>query len=375
MTAPQLVLLLVALVSCATGQQCSSYDCSTCLSNPACYYYVSCGYCTSYSGGICDGQPPTNNPGSCPVIPTAAEAALPLSSAYWALALAFVAVGATAVLSYAPLEKLCGQRASSSHHSGFGCSHHLLFVSCCCLWLGFSLSLAAPVLPWLVSPSVRGADAATAFYFITCQRDTRAGSASFCNQIPMVQYLNYGQSFGGSGAPSASDLAYAQNGLALGVIAYVFTIGLMFPCALMASIAVYRLNRLVKNGISPYSSGCSPASLSVAQMLGWPSFAVFSIAFFCALSLSSAAADKLNSFRSGGPQVVYSAMPGSVAAGVSFAFQLVGLVLLSVAARALASVQGVGCNGGGCCRLATENGPVPDKFMASAEGTSLLSRA
>ncbi len=192
----------------------------------------------------------------------------------------------------------------------------------------------------------------------------------------MLQYLNYGLSFGGTGGPSASDLAYAQNGLALGAIAYVFTIGLLFPCALMTSIAVYRVNKLIKNGISPYSSGCSPASLSVAQMLGWPSFAVFAISFFCALSLSSTVADKLNSFTSSGaPLVVYSAMPGSVAAGVSLAFQLVGLVLQNVAARALASVQGVGCNDGGCCRLATDNGPMPNKFMAAAEGTSLLSRA
>ena len=176
---------------------------------------------------------------------------------------------------------------------------------------------------------------------------------------------------------SAADVAYIRNALALGSIAYVVSIGLLFPCALMTSVAVYRLNKLARYGTPPYTSGCSPASLFVAQMLGWPSFAIFAIAFFCALALSSSAADKLNSQGTSGPgngRVEHNLMPGSVAAGVSVALQLLGLALQAVVARALSAVKGVGCNSGGCCRLALDDGR--DSVPGSAsEGTSLFGPA
>ena len=141
----------------------------------------------------------------------------------------------------------------------------------------------------------------------------------------------------------------------------------------MASVAVYRLNKFAKYGIPPYTSGCSPASLSVAQMLGWPSFAIFSIVFFCAISICSSAASKASSFSFGNVQ--YNLMPGSVAAGVSVAFQLIGCVLMSVVAYALKSMHGIGCNSGGCCKLTLNNGRLAiqgEQEKIISQSTSLL---
>ena len=356
------LLLLLALVFAASGQtqQCSysgSTDCATCLGDPNCAYFRSCGFCTSAANaGTCNGEPATQTPSSCPVSPTAAEAARPLSSPYWLVCLGVLAAGVTAVLAYAPLEHLCGQKVVASSHPGFGVARHVLFMSCCCLWLGLSLGLAAPALPWLVAAQIRETEAASAFSVFDCQ--LQGDSSTVCIQIPLTSYLNMGAS--SYLHPSAADLAYVQNALALGSIAYIINAGLLLPCALMTSVALYRLKALAKYGTPAYTSGCSAGSLSVAQMLGWPAFAVFAIAFFCALSLVASAADKLTSsqFLSGGATVEYALMPGSVAAGLSFALQLAGLALQAYAARALSSVSGVGCNSGGCCtlRLALDDG-------------------
>ena len=371
-------LLFAALASRVFGD-CLSRDCKTCLNSQAsyvgesCYYYPSCGYCTSQSTNnpptsTCDGETPVRSPSLCPVVPTAAQAVLPLTPAYWLIFLGVIAVGVTALLAYSPLERFCGQKPSSSLQHDFGYSRHLLFVSCCFLWFGLSLSLAAPALPWLVSASVRETDAASAFFFIGCPIHYKT-KATFCQQVPLMQILS------GPFAPTTpADLVYAQNGLALGVIAYIVTIGLLFHCALMTSIALYRLSRLAKNGTPPYTSGCSPASLSVAQTLGWTSFSVFCIAFFCALALCSAVANKLNAdgpsflFYGESDGVQYKLMPGSVAAGVSIALQLLGLLIQNVVARSLTAVHGLGCNSGGCCRQALDDGYEPP----IADGSALL---
>jgi hypothetical protein len=376
MSSLRLLLLLAALVG-ALGQQCYSSDCATCLSDSRCVYFSSCGcYQSIYAPSSCNGEPPSRSSSSCPTPPTAAEAARPLSPPYWVVCLAVVAVGATAVLSYSPLEKLCGQKEAppSPSHSGVGCSHHLLFLACCFLWFGLSLGLAAPALPWLVVVTRPGSTmAASAFYTFICFQDSGASlstpAPSVCQQVTTAQYLNNFNS-----RPAlAADLAYAQNGLALGAIAYTVSLGLLLPCALMTSIAVYRLNKLARYGTPPYTSGCSPASLAVAQMLGWPAFAVFAIAFFLAVSLCATVADKLNSQNFFGLSTVeYRLMPGSVAAGVSFALQLVGLALQAVVARALSEVKGVGCNSGGCCRLALDNGR---DGSGASEGTALFGPA
>ena len=352
------LLLLLALVFAASGQQfcpySSSTDCATCLSDTNCAYFASCGFCTSAANaGTCNGEPATQTPSSCPTSPTAAEVARPLSSAYWLVCLGVLAAGVTAVLAYAPLEHLCGQKVTSSH-PGFGVTRHVLFLSSCCLWLGLSLGLAAPALPWLVAPGIRGSSAASAFLVFSCQD----GFFIDCLQIPLTSYLKMDAT--SSLHASDADLAYIRNALALSSIAYIVIAGLLLPCALMTSVALYRLHRLARYGTPAYTSGCSAGSLSVAQMLGWPAFAVFAIAFFCALSLCASAADKLTASQNftGGATVENRLMPGSVAAGLSFALQLAGLALQAYAARALSSVSGVGCNSGGCCtlRLALDDG-------------------
>jgi hypothetical protein len=93
-------------------------------------------------------------------------------------------------------------------------------------------------------------------------------------------------------------------------------------------------------------------------MLGWPAFIIFSIVVFLATSLCSTITTKLNNFNSNpfnNGKVEYLLMPGPVSAGVSIAFQFLGLTLLAVVSRSLSSVHGVGCNGGGCCRLAMDD--------------------
>ena len=144
----------------------------------------------------------------------------------------------------------------------------------------------------------------------------------------------------------------------------------------MASVAVYRLRRFELTGIPPYTAGCSPTSLLVAQMLGWPAFAIFSIVVFVASSLCSTVTTQLNNYKSNpfnDGTAEYLFMPGPVAAGVSMTFQLLGLILLAVVSRALSSVHGVGCNGGGCCRLALDDGLDPAAAYAPPQdGVPLL---
>jgi hypothetical protein len=120
-------------------------------------------------------------------------------------------------------------------------------------------------------------------------------------------------------------------------------IGLLLPSAAITSVAVHRFNRSTQLGTPAYTSGCSPASLFVAQLLGWPALATFSIVSFIAISVCAAAAARLR----GEPQ--FAGLPGIVAALVGAALLLVGLVLQCLVARALKDVRGVGCNRGGCC--------------------------
>ena len=342
-----------------SGQSCSSSDCSTCLSDSSCYYFVSCKSCISYSSGTCNGESSAHYASMCPTLPTAptvTEAVRPFSSAYWLLSLGAVAVIVTAVIVYTDIEKLCSQKiptdsqGSSSPPAspgGFGCSVHMLFLSCICLWFGLSLDLASPALPWLLSLSATSSSSANAFFVQYCLLDSAGSKApTICYQYTLVQFLT----FQGS---SITDLAYAQNALSFGSVAYVFSIGLFFPCALMTSIAVYRLNKKIKYVITPYTSGCSLGSLLVAQILGWTSLFVYSVVIFCATSMCAELATKYPLYNAG----PYTLLPGSVAAGIGMALQLVGLILQAIAARALISVPGIGCNRGGCCKISIGNTP------------------
>ena len=362
-----LLLLLAGLAAGVSGQCLSSSDCRTCLSDPRCYYSNSCGYCTS-SGDTCNGQSPINNAALCLTVPTAVEAARPLSSAYWTLSIAFVASSGLVVLLYSPLERFCGQRqVAGSAHRGFGCYSYLLLFASWCLWFGFSLSLASPTLPWLIQASNYGTAAATAFNLINCQ--LYSDGSERCFIFRTLEFL------GSNTDLSASDIQYGEEAFALGILGYIVGIGLLFPCVLIASMATYRLRRFEMTGIPPYTSGCSPASLAVAQMLGWPAFLIISIVVFVATGLVSDVANQLNKYRSAGNATVeYLFLPGPVAAGISMTFQFIGLTLVAVVSRALSSVHGVGCNSGGCCRLAVDDGldPAATEHAAPQDGAPLL---
>jgi hypothetical protein len=97
-------------------------------------------------------------------------------------------------------------------------------------------------------------------------------------------------------------------------------------------------------------------------MLGWPSFIIFIIVIGCGVQLAATVV-KVLSVRAF-PDLQFFAMPGSVAADVSIFMQLLGLILVSISSRALRNVKGVGCNSGGCCRLAI------DAYEDEDEGSS-----
>jgi hypothetical protein len=343
-----LLLLFAGLAVGVSGQQCYSSNCAICLSDPQCYYYVSCGQCTSSGGGTCGGKSPTRYASDCPA--DAVEAARPLSSAYWTLSIAFVAAGGMVALMFSPLERLCGQKQSSlPAHRGFrfGCSIYLLLLACWCLWFGFSLALSAPALPWLVAASAQQTTAATAFSFTGCFYSS--DGTELCQSFRTLEYMSASSNSAGGSGLSDADFQYAEQGFALGVVGYIAGIGLLLPCVLMASLAAYRLRRFEVTGIAPYTSGCSPVSLAVAQMLGWPAFVIITIVTAFATGLCSDVAAQLNKYSGLGAKAEYLFMPGPLAAGLGITLQLFGLILLAVVSRSLSSVHGVGCNRGGCC--------------------------
>ena len=73
----------------------------------------------------------------------------------------------------------------------------------------------------------------------------------------------------------------------------------------------------------------------------------------------------------------FDGLPGIVAAMVSVALLLLGLILQAIVARALKDVRGVGCNSGGCC-CATDgaaSGSAPPLGSPSAVITSPFASA
>lgn len=126
----------------------------------------------------------------------------------------------------------------------------------------------------------------------------------------------------------------------------------------MVSVASYRVGKAANFGVAAYTSGCSSASLLVAQFLGWPAFTVFSICWFIALSLVRMVVSDYGQFfctadNGTTPLLAYANMPGTVAAGLSFILQLGGLAITAYVSSALKNMRGVGCNGGGCLHLST----------------------
>jgi hypothetical protein len=346
-----LALLLAFYIPGASAQSCSyNSGCSTCLSanqgggSPGCFYFANCGgssFCSPSPSWCSSGATAITSAAQCPTAPTAIEAASPLSFAYGLLGLAVLAVCLTALAAHASaLEQSCQcyARGKPPPRAALGRNNHLLFLSSCFLWFGLSLGLAAPALPWLVAATATSTTEASAFFVQFCQFGASSKEYSLCNQYSLVQYLG---NLGGS--LTKEDQALGQSALALGVVAYLVLIGLLLPSAAITSVAVHRFNRSTQLGTPAYTSGCSPASLFVAQLLGWPALATFSIVSFIAISVCAAAAARLR----GEPQ--FAGLPGIVAALVGAALLLVGLVLQCLVARALKDVRGVGCNRGGCC--------------------------
>lgn len=375
---PTRALLLAFYILGASAQYRScdfDSDCSTCLrnqgSNQGCYYITNCP-----NGGrpsFCAYSAPTPNfcsrgygvltsAAQCPTAPPAIEAAQPLSFAYGLLGLAALAITLTALASHASVEhrcQCCGTRGGRPPPTlkALGLNNHLLFLSACFLWIGLSLGLAAPALPWLVSTTPTFTLTASAFFLQSCQFGASNKEYSLCTQNTLLQYLSTKTL---TGDIKKEDLALGQSALDLGVVMYLVLIGLLLPSAAITSVAVHRFNRSTQLGTPAYTSGCSPASLFAAQLLGWPALATFSIVSFIAISVCAAAVARLrllppNSI--GEPQ--YAGLPGIVAALVGAALLLVGLVLQCLVARALKDVRGVGCNRGGCCCAPDSDSPGP----------------
>jgi hypothetical protein len=328
------------------GQQpsCGSLsDCPTCLVN-GCYYNANCG-CTD-SASQCPLPTVHGDPSQCPAAP-----AIPLSPAYLWLGLGVIAAFATGVLSYCPCERACGHKPSRARDTSFVlCSPHALFISSSCLWFGVSLGIAAPSLPWLVSAGTGATSFANAFFYTVCNNNQNG--AEFCTSMNIYQYLTSSQA-------SSTDVAYGLSALALGASAYICAVGLLLPCAVMASVAVYRLRRCAMYGTPPYTAGCSPASLLVAQLLGWSAFVAFGGACVGALALCAMVVPLIQA----NPRPTFSLTPGPVAAGLSAALQLVGLILMAASAWGLSDVRGVGCNSGGCCRTAAREEPAREVLL------------
>jgi hypothetical protein len=340
-----LLIIFGLYIYSASGQSCYNYggsDCATCLGangqgggGGGCVYSPRCGSCYptfNYNSASCGTG--LTSAAQCPTIPSAVEAARPLSSAYGVLGLAAIAVALTAVAAYSNVEQSCCARGKPTPRTALGLNHHLLFLSSCFLWFGLSLGLAAPALPWLVAVGPTSVTAASAFSLFFCGFASATNDYSLCSQLTLVQYV-------ANGGLAMDDQALAQRGLALGVVAYIVLIGLLLPSAVITSIATYRFSKSTKQGTPAYTSGCSPASLFVAQLLGWPAFFTFSIVAFIAISVCSTVATRIKS--------QFDGLPGIVAAMVSVALLLLGLILQAIVARALKDVRGVGCNSGGCC--------------------------
>jgi len=223
-----------------------------------------------------------------------------------------------------------------------------------------SLILAAPVAPWIaVVPDPYSYLYVTAFSLFQCQIASSQNSFSGC-YIQPLKSLSQGQ-FG------YSDISgFVNSGQALGGLAITFTVGLLFPAALMSSVATYRLSLLEKYGVPPYTAGCSLASLSVAQSLGWAGFGLAAIVWFCALGLCNNVITAYPSISGATPN--FSNLPGEVLFGLGVTFTAVGASLVSVVARRETLIRGVGCNGGGCCNISVEEG----HGGAFRESTALL---
>ena len=348
--------LLAALAACALAQpqNCYSYSsCSSCIA-AGCYEYVSggcAGSCTSSPTSTCDGVTPINNAAQCPAQPSDAANAGTRSGAAGIAGLGAAAIALTAFFAYGNVERFCGQKSEPPATAPV--RTWVLFAASSALWLGLTLQLASPLLPWMVcsAGSSTSFTLATGFYVQGCNIDNNGNT--ICQfTVTWSDYLNV-LLVGAQGNDYYLDeRAYMTEALALGSSSLAFAAVFLLPAAFMVSFAVYRLQRFNRTGVAPYASGFAPTSLLVAQLLGWTSFGVFCVLWWSALGLCSTVQTKYGSSLCPPNGFSYANLPGEITAGVGFFLQLAGLAAVAFEARgALRDLPGVGCNTAGCARL------------------------
>lgn len=348
---------LVLLLARSSAQDCSTYtSCASCVALPQ-----NCEWCPSsgsqqcypaYSPFSC-AVPFITTPPSCPApVPPASPLAVALRHAQplGAVALAAPALLLVLVLACTPVERACGVRAQSAalaQRPSAG-AVAVLFLATALLWVGSLLFVVSPNLLWLVSITQTRDDgtmeyaAASTFYFLQCNHAPGAAS-DICDMAKSVDYVNAGTT-----VPTQL-LSYINSGAQIGIVAYIAAAAFLLLPALMTSVATVRASNLRRYGVPAYAGGCSPASLVTALAVGVLGFVIALTLLFVAQSVASNAAAYIAEQQ--GAAVEYATMPGLLAMAAGVGLLSLGLCLTAASASMLARVDGVGCNGGGCCRL------------------------
>ena len=184
------LLLLLPRPALAQSSACpSTTDCATCVAAGP-----NCGFCTAYnqcfpsSQTYCNGGATTQ---TCPALPTAASVGLAHSEAVSTLAVAALAIGALALLTFSRVEG--GKQAPTAGQAADILS---CFVAAAFLWIGCVLVFAAPAVPWLVyaGGGSRGSPYSsqffTAFSFSQCFSNSNDLTAQLCQTVSSVQYVS-----------------------------------------------------------------------------------------------------------------------------------------------------------------------------------------
>ena len=129
------------------------------------------------------------------------------------LGLGVIGTIGTAILTFCSLDRLCGQRKSAEWPATAGdrpsaTVKALLFAASSFLWLGLSLGLAAPAMPWITCATAYGTQFADAFNAHIC-----SSYSNLCESVPLLPFVKTG--FGAQ--VSADALAYVNEAMGLGV--------------------------------------------------------------------------------------------------------------------------------------------------------------
>jgi len=358
--------LLLICIARADAQSCYATSCGACLAptNVGCEWCASAQACEVASPfSPCAGAAlPVTDPSACPA-PVAPDSALTVALRHarplGALALAAPALLLLFVFACTPAERACGIRAppAAPAHRPAALAVGALFAASAALWVGSLLFAVSPSLLSVVAVTVARDDgsmsyaAASASLFYQCAHRPGDGS-DLCDLIRSTDYVD-----ASSDVPTQV-VAFVDAGAQIAVAAYAVVAALLFLPALMTGVATVRVSNLRRYGVPAYLGGCSPASLPTALAVGWTGFVVAAVVLAVAENTASRAAD-YGAAQMSFSDVKFLGMPGLLAMGASVALLGLGLGLATAASCALARVEGVGCNGGGCCRLRLDVG-APD---------------